>query len=185
MKKLPAMLIAFCLATPLAARAQQDAPGVVAAEATEAVVTVRAVNYQARTVTVQGPTGRLTTIKVPPESQNLDQVYPGSKFRVTFLQSVALFVSPTGGAPAEGEGTAVKMAEKGATPGGVIVNVKQIQARVDEIDYATRRVLLTGPQGNQVEVTVDPAVERLDEVKPGDLVVVRYTEALAMKMIKE
>jgi hypothetical protein len=58
-------------------------------------------------------------------------------------------------------------------------------AQVDEIDHATRKVLLTGPEGNQVELTVDEAVQRLDEVQVGDIVVVRYTEALAMRMIQQ
>ena len=77
------------------------------------------------------------------------------------------------------------MADKGATPGGVIVDIKQVQARVDAIDYATRKVVLSGPDGNQIEVTVDDAVERRGEVKAGDIVVVRYTQALTMKIIKQ
>jgi len=32
---------------------------------------------------------------------------------------------------------------------------------------------------------VDERVQRLNEVKEGDIVVVRYTEALGMKMIKQ
>ncbi|MGH8769116.1 MAG: hypothetical protein ACREVT_13185 [Burkholderiales bacterium] len=79
----------------------------------------------------------------------------------------------------------MQLAEKGATPGGVIVNVRQIQARVEEIDYSARTVVLTGPEGNRVKVAVDERVERFGEIQPGDIVVVRYTESLAMKMIKE
>ena len=77
------------------------------------------------------------------------------------------------------------MAEKGATPGGVIVEVKEAQARIDMINYDTRTVLLTGPEGNQFEVVADDSVKRLDEIKAGDMVVVRYTEALAMRMIRQ
>jgi len=63
--------------------------------------------------------------------------------------------------------------------------VKQIQARVEAIDYNQRTVVLMGPQGNLVELAVDERVQRLNEVKPGDIVVVRYTEAVGMKMIKQ
>jgi hypothetical protein len=45
--------------------------------------------------------------------------------------------------------------------------------------------VLTGPDGNRVKVTVDDKVKRFAEIKSGDIVVVRYTEGLAMKMIKE
>jgi hypothetical protein len=169
----------------LPAFAQADKPGAVATEAVEAVVVVRSVNYQARVVTLQGPQGNLVTMQVPPEAQNLDQVYAGAKFRVRYLQSLAVFISPVGGAPAVDEASAVELAEKGATPAGVIVKVKQIQASVEKIDYAARIVVLKGPEGNLVELAVDERVQRLNEIKPGDIVVVRYTEALAMKMIKE
>jgi hypothetical protein len=177
-----AMAMAMTLATAAGA---QDKPGAVAAQAAEAVVTVRAVDRDARTVTLQGPEGNVVTITVPPEAQNLDQVHPGSQFRVRYLQSVAVFISPEGGEPAAGEATTVELAEKGATPGGVIATVKQIQARVEQIDYNTRHVVLTGPGGDRIEVVADERVERLNEVAPGDLVVVRYTEALALKMISK
>lgn len=180
-----AALLAAVLTLPAVASAQADKPGAVLAEAVETVVMVRAVNHVARTVTIETPSGELETIVVPPEAQNLDQVYPGAKFRVRYLQSVAVYISPTGGQPGAGEGTAMELAEKGATPGGVIVNVKQLQARVEEIDYSARTVVLTGPEGKRVKVAVDERVERFGEIQPGDIVVVRYTESLAMKMIKE
>jgi hypothetical protein len=186
MNKLFFALLGACLmATGSSAFAQQDKPGVVVAQGNETVVTVRAVDYERRVVTVERPDGKLVTVNVPPEAQNLDQVHPGSKFKVSYLESVALFISPTGGEAGAAAASVVELAEKGATPGGRIVNVRQVQARVDEIDYATRHVVLTGPEGNQVELTVDEAVQRLDEVKPGDIVVVRYTEALAMRMIQQ
>ena len=45
------------LAAPVIA---QDKPGMVAAEEVETVVIVRAVDHQRRTVTVEGPSARLT-----------------------------------------------------------------------------------------------------------------------------
>lgn len=185
MNKLISLLVAACLVMPAIALAQQDKPGAVVAQSQEMVVTVRKVDREQRIVTVERPDGKLVTVNVPPEAQNLDQVHPGSKFRVNYLESVAVFISPTGGEAGAAAASVVELAEKGATPGGTIVNVRQVQARVDDIDYATRRVLLTGPEGNQVELTVDEAVQRLNEVKAGDIVVVRYTEALAMRMIQQ
>ena len=186
MRKLYAAIVAACMSlAAVAASAQQTPPGAVLTDAVEEVVTVRAVDQQARTVTLEGPQGNLVTMKVPPEAQNLDQVYAGAKFLVRYLQSVAVFISPTGGEPSADEGSAMQLAEKGATPGGVIVTVKQVQARVDAIDYATRAVVLTGPEGNQIKLVVDERVKRLNEVKAGDIVVVRYTEALGMRMIKQ
>jgi hypothetical protein len=180
-----AIAAAYISLAAIAAAAERDTPGAVVADAVEEIVTVRAVNQEARTVTVEATNGNVVTIKVPPESQNLDQVYAGAKFLVRYLQSIAIFISPTGGEPSADEGTAMQLAEKGATPGGVIVTVKQVQARVDDINYDTRTVVLQGPEGDPVKLVVDDRVKRFNEVKKGDIVVVRYTEAIGMKMIMQ
>jgi hypothetical protein len=57
-------------------------------------------------------------------------------------------------------------------------------AKVEAIDYDKRTVTLMGPQGNRRMVKVDESVKRLNEVKPGDEVVVRYTEAVAIAFSK-
>lgn len=180
-----ATLLVAGLILPVGASAQTDKPGGVVSDVVEVVVVVRAVNQETRKVVIETPDGTRATIVVPPEAQNLDQVSVGSKFRMRYLQSVAVYISPEGGEPEAAEATEMQLAEKGATPGGVVVNVKQVQARVEEIDYTARTVVLTGPDGNRVKVTADEQVKRLAEIKPGDIVVVRYTEGLAMRMIKE
>lgn len=164
---------------------EKDRPGAVLTEVAETVVTVTAVDQQNRTVTVQRQDGELVTIQVPPESKNLDQVYPGARFLVRYLQSVALYISPTGGEPSADVVDSVQMAEKGANPGGLITRVVKIQARVDAIDYDNRTVVLTGPEGNSVKLAVDESVKRFKEVNVGDIVVVGYTEALAAEMIRK
>jgi hypothetical protein len=154
-------------------------------EVTEAVVTVTAVDQQARTVTVQGEDGQLATIKVPDQAQNLYQVQPGQRFLLRYLQSVAVYIAPPGATLSADVGSSMQLAEKGATPGGVITEVVQIQARVDAIDYDERTVVLTGPEGNSVKLKVDDSVKRLNEVNVGDIVVVAYTQALAAEMIRK
>jgi len=185
MKHLSLFLTVACLSFAVPSIHAQDKPGAVVTDESEAVVTVRDIDYVNRTVVLQGQDGKLVTMKVPAEAQNLDQVYAGAKFRVRYLQSVAVYISPQGGVPSANVGAAMQLAPKGATPGGVMVEVKRIQARVDAIDYDNRIVALTGPQGNTFEFKVDDSVKRLNEVKVGDIVVVDYTQALAMKMIKE
>ena len=149
---------------------------------TETVVTVIAVNRTARTVTVQGQDGHAVTIQVPAEAQNLDQIHPGARCQVRYLESVAVAVSRAGGAPSVDTAETVQLAAKGAALGGVIAQVLQIQARMDAIDYKKRTVVLKGPEANRVKLAVDPGVKRLNEVKVGDMVVVAYTEALAAEM---
>ena len=164
----------------------EDKPGVIVTEVAETIVTVVAVDQQARTVTVQGQNGGdPVTIKVPAQAQNLDQVVPGSRFRLRYLESVAVFISPTGGTPSTNVGASMELAPKGANPEGIISEVVEIQARVDAIDYNERTVVLSGPDGNSVKLKVDDSVKRFNEVQVGDIVVVGYTQALAAEMIRE
>jgi hypothetical protein len=45
-------------------------------------------------------------------------------------------------------------------------------------------VTLRGPQGNAVMLKVDEQVKKFDQVKKGDEVVVRHTEAVAIAVQK-
>ena len=186
MNKLYATIVALSLSLgATGAFAQDTAPGAVTVELTETVMKVQTVNYKARSVTLETPEGDVVTLKVPPESQNLEQVYAGANVRVSYVQSVAVFVGPGGAEPSAMSASTMQLAPKGDTPGIVIAEVKQLQARVDAIDYDERTVLLTGPQGDRVKLKVDERVEHLNDVHPGDSVVVRYTEALGLRMIAD
>lgn len=171
------------LALPVA-HAQEKAGGVAAAAA-ETVVTVVDVDREARTVTVMGPEGGLTTINVPPEAQNLDQVVPGARFRVTYLASVALALRKGSGAASSSQGKTVRLAPKGDTPGGAVVSVREVNAVVEKIDRDKRTVTVRGPEGGPRELQVDESVKAFDQVNVGDTITVQFTEGLAMRMIKE
>jgi hypothetical protein len=155
--------------------------GVVVVGETEAVVTVVSVNRKARTVTVRGPKGRTVTINVPPEAQNLDQVKKGSRFQVRYVESVAVALSK-GGVASASKDQAVRLAPKGATPGGVVVKTMQISATVEALDRTRRTIAVRGPKGNELEFQVAPEV-KLEGIQLGDLVTVVYAEALAMQML--
>jgi hypothetical protein len=51
---------------------------------------------------------------------------------------------------------------------------------VEDIDYKKRTVTLRGPQQKTATLKVDKSVKRLNEVKKGDEIVVRHTEAVAI-----
>jgi hypothetical protein len=52
------------------------------------------------------------------------------------------------------------------------------------LDTMTRMIALEGPAGNVRTLKVSDVVERLPEVKVGDQVVVRVTEAIALEVVK-
>lgn len=157
----------------------------VVAEVVETVVTVRAVAHQRRTVTVEGPSARLTTIKAPAESQNLYQVRPEAKFKVRCVRAVAVRALKPGAEPSRGAVQATELAPEGATPGGAIVPVAQISGPTEEIDYSARTIVVRGETGGLREFAVGPDVERFESLKVGDVIAVRVTDALAIQMIAQ
>ena len=185
MKRLLTILGAVAaLVSSLQAVAQNE-PGVVFTEEVETVVTVRGVHHVNRTVTVEDPDGERITIKVPDESQNLYQIQPGAKFKVRFAQAVAVGLLAPGEEPSAGVGEVMKLAPKGATPGGVMVRVTQISGKIMAIDYAARTIIVRGPAGNLSEFVVSDLVKRFENLMVGDVVGLQVTEALAMEMIPQ
>lgn len=167
-----------------AASAQQKA-GVVVADTVETIVTVVDVDREARTVTVRGEKGHMATINVPEQAQNLDQVVPGSHFKVQYMRSVALSLHKGDGVASSNEGSTVQLAAKGDTPGGSIVTVHRVNAVVEALDRDTRSVTLRGPEGGPFDLQVGEDVKAYGDVEVGDTVAVEYTEGLAMRMIQQ
>jgi len=159
-------------------------PGVVVAEVTELRAKVDAVDYAKRLVTLTGPQGNTVTIKAGPEIKNLDQVKAGDQLVVRHYESVALFVRKSNEPPTAAGAMVVEVTPKGQKPAGVMVETTEITATVEAIDYAKRTVTLKGPEGRNRIIKVDPSVKRFNEVKKGDQVVARVTEALAISVQK-
>jgi hypothetical protein len=181
---LAAPLLASVLIALPVAHAQEKA-GVVIAGTVETIVTVVDVDREARVVTVMGPKGGLTAINVPPEAQNLDQVQPGARFKVEYLQAVVLALSKGTGPATSSKGKSVRLAPKGATPGGSIVQTREINAVVEKIDRDNRTVTVRAAEGGPRELEVDETVKAFDQIEIGDIITLQYTEGLAMHMIRQ
>jgi hypothetical protein len=161
-----------------------DKPGVVYADRKTTTGTVESIDAANRTVTIKRSDGQTVTLKAPPEAKNFDQIKPGDSVRAEYLDAIAIFVRTPSGPPQAGENTTVAVAPKGEKPRAVATKTVEMTAKVEAIDYDKCTVTLMGPQGNRRMVKVDESVKRLNEVKPGDEVVVRYTEAVAIAFSK-
>ncbi len=65
-----------------------------------------------------------------------------------------------------------------------VASVVRITASVEGVDAVNRTVTVKGPRGRVVTLPVGAEVQHLDQVKAGDIVVVRYLEALALEVKK-
>jgi hypothetical protein len=161
-----------------------DRPGVVYSDRTTVTGTVESIDQANRTVTIRRSDGQTVTLEAPPAAKNFDQIQPGDAVRAEYLEAVAVLVRTPSGPPQAGENSTIAVAPKGEKPKAVATKTVELTARVEAIDYDRRTVVLVGPQGNRRVVKVDDRVKRLNEVKPGDEVVVRYTEAVAISFSK-
>jgi hypothetical protein len=94
--------------------------------------------------------------------------------------AVAVFSISSGAALAQTGGTVVA-----SEPGKVaIADTVRAAATVEAIDKANRLVTLKGAEGNSFVVQAGPEVKNFDQIKVGDQVVVRYSEALVLQLKK-
>jgi hypothetical protein len=169
--------------TTVTKTAANEKPGALVVDEVKVTAVVKAVDQTKRTVTLLLPGGETKTLTVPKEAVNFPQVKVGDEVKAAYVQSVGIFVhGPNEKADAK-EMTTVALAPKGEKPGAYVANTQTITAKVTAIDQKTRVVTLTGPEGNSVTFTAGPDVKRLAEVKQGDTVTVRYTEALAIDVV--
>ena len=154
-------------------------PGAVVAQGASITATVEAIDYDKRTVDLKGPKGKVVTLKVGPEAKNFNQVKVGDRVTAKYFESTAIAVRKASEPPFAEETKAVQRAAPGGKPGGVAVETIEMTAKVEDIDYKARTVTLRGPQ-KTVTLKVDKDVKRFNEVKKGDEIVVRRTEALAV-----
>ncbi len=146
--------------------------------------TVEAIDLATRMVTLKGPKGNTFTFKAGEQVRNLPQVKVGDVVVAKYYESIAVDVKKPGQAtPGMTAEQVAGRAKPGEMPAGVVANQVTITATVTAIDAKKPSVTLKGPEGNVKEVKIkDP--KKLENVKVGDLVVITYTEALAISVHK-
>ena len=178
-------MLAFALATP--ARAAEPSsrpmapdpagatpePKAEKTSTTHATVAVTAIDKSGRKLTVKMPNGEKAQIQVPADVQEFDKVKVGDKIDVDYMQSVALGFLP--------KGTKPSATEVEAAGPGMAGRQMSVSAEVIKVDAANNQVTFKGPKGTHRIVTVqDPDLQaRLPNLKPGQVVVLQYTEAVA------
>ncbi len=160
------------------------APGKAAAvSTTEVTATITAVDAAKRTVTLKRHDGTKTTIDVPDEVKNFDQIKVGDTVRAQYTMALALELKKgpvTKGPPTE-EREVTAPPAAGEKPGRAVGRKVTAIADVIAVDTAKHVVTLKGPRGNEVDLDVhDP--EQLKNIQVGDHVQVTYIEALALSV---
>jgi len=158
-------------------------PVALAIDTVTATDTVKAVDYKTRTVTLESPNGATETYHALPNMVNFDQIHIGDKVRATVTEALAVSVRKAGTPPNVGDTVAVALAPKGAKPGMFVANTQEATSKVVDVNRATRTITLAELAGGPKTVKLGPEVN-VSDLKKGDDVVVRYTDALALYVEK-
>lgn len=180
------LIVTTFLAGTTVAMAVDEAATPVVIDATHEsmAATVEAIDHQQRMVTLKGPDGNMLTMQAGPEITRLEEIKQGDRVKVDYLESVAVTLAPSGqaGAPVATEESFLVRNPKSQKPGATAVQTDVITATVEKIDIKERIATLQGPGGDTMEVNVAPDVPNLQNIKPGDQVIVEKTRALALNI---
>jgi hypothetical protein len=143
---------------------------------------VAAIDRAARKVTVKDPDGEKYTIEVPQELAGFDRLKVGDHVDLDYYQAMAVSILPPGSKPSMSERKAVSAGVPGK-PGSVGRQLT-VSAKVVKVDPGSNEVTFKGPKGETNTVKVDnPDLQsKLPDLKPGDVVQLSYTEAVAAEI---
>ena len=193
MKKLFVVLVALTMAVTIASCATTQSagtatgsepakPGVIAVEVTGWTATVKSVDYAKKTVVLEKD-GKTATVNAS-YAKRLNEIKPGDVVKVAHIDELAIYVRKAEAGPMTAEARTVELAPKTQGPGGIMTDTKQVVANVEAIDYASRTITLQRPDGSVKTFKVSDAVEKFDQIKKGDQVVLEHTEAIAISVEK-
>jgi hypothetical protein len=172
----------FLVDVPVDELSSVSIPGRVITSTARREAIVESVNKESREIKVVDANGKIHKFVAGDMVANFDQIEPRDRIVTEYLESVAVFVVPEG-SPSMGDMGLVEVAPLGEKPGMAMADTYMVAATIDAIDTDTRVVTLRGEDGFQTALRVADDVN-LGEVKVGDEVRMRVTEAVAIKVIE-
>jgi hypothetical protein len=143
----------------------------------ESAVVMR-IDRAARTVVLEGADGAARTVHVPSGVKGFASLKPGDHVDIEYREAMALSMLPPGSKPSISEKTTSVQGGSGQASAGQEIAVSAV---IVSVDAAANKVTFKGPDGQTETVTVqDPALQnKLPTLKPGQVVQMVYTEAIA------
>lgn len=185
---LAAAMIAGGVALDVGPASAQAGPKPVVAtqEQTTITATITAIDPATRTVTLTGPGGMTLVVHAGAQVTNFSQLKVGDRVGATYYESLVI----AGRKASVGDNTVRAMSttqvedERGAAgAAGAAQRTVTVVAKVYALDKPNGIITLRGPQGNFRTFKIkDPSL--LTHMTIGDNVVIRYTEAWAVALVK-
>lgn len=175
------MAVTFAAETAAKPAAAAAGKGLHESRTVEKKATITAIDTAKRLATLKTADGTEFELEASPEVKNFDKLKVGDMVVATYTQSLGVRIEPAGQAsPGVKETTSAT-----PSPGQHKVG-REVTAtlKVESVDAKNNMVTLSDGAGHSAPVdVVDPrARERLKTLKPGEMVVITYTEALALRL---
>jgi hypothetical protein len=172
----------FLVDVPVDDSSTVSLPGRVITSTARREAIVESVNRETREIRVVDAQGNIHAFVAGDMVANFDQIEPRDRIVTEYLESVAVFVAPEG-MPEMGDTGLVEVAPLGEKPGVMMADTFMVAATIEAIDSAGRLVTLRNDAGVQTTIRVADDVE-LDELRVGDEVRMRVTEAVAISVVE-
>lgn len=146
--------------------------------------TVKSIDQATRQVVLTTADGKDHEFVVGKQARNLPQVKVGDEVIVQYQEALAVEVNeadPTKPLPQPTEAIATDRSEPGKKPEGVVARTVTLNGTVESIDMDKKVATIKGSGGNTVEVKMQHP-ERWQNVKVGDTITAKYSEALALSV---
>ena len=164
--------------------AATDKPSMSTSQTVVLTAVVEAINHETREVTLRGPEGGTVSFVASEDARNLGQVKVGDIVMAEYVQSMTIEVFANDGTkPGAGELTVAGRSEEGEMPALTAIDALVVTATVEEINIEANTFKLKGPAGEIKEYEARNP-ENLKKAEVGDLVVITYTEAVAISVEK-
>lgn len=146
-------------------------------------VTVESVDKKMRTLTVKGPDGEKVSVVAPPDLENFDKLKKGDKIEIDYRRALAVSVLPAAAGAAPGMQTRTTTTQTaGAAGAGRQTTMQSEVVSVNKKDYSIK---VKGPNGTHTRTVAvtDPELQKqVQNLKPGDVVQITYTEAMLARI---
>jgi len=137
------------------------------------------VDYENRTVVLEDKHGK-QSIKLAPDSPNLSKIKVGDIVIAEVLQTMTVTRKQSDDEPSVGGFETTQ--RNSLEPGAQKVTVVESSARVEEIDYETRMITLSGTDGRRVTIEAGPEIKRFNEIKQGDMITMQIVKQTIIRV---
>jgi hypothetical protein len=120
-------------------------------------------------------------------AKRLNEIKVGDVVKAERVEEIAIYVREAEGGPMAAQNKTIELAPMSQGPGGIATETKRVVANVAAVDYQNRTITLDMTDGKGTTLKafkVSDAVQKFDQIRKGDQVVLQVTDAIMINVTK-